>query len=132
MVTRQFNSVADLKNWISRSLIFWVERQGACINEIDLDTYSDRYHSCDILHAFAGECWCAVYHVEMALKGFTSTESDCMYVADDYSAFLRLSVRRTFNETCNVDFGCSLIDSLVSFLDDLEVYDKNGVVYVEY
>ena len=130
MATRKFNSLAEYKSWLSATLILFVDRHGACLNEISLDTYEDRCHACDILHEFAGGCRSAVYHIEKALKSYSCPEPDPYCVADDFSVFLRSDVRTSFGDTANIDYGCSLVDSLCGFLDFLEVDLVGGVICV--
>lgn len=132
MATRKFNSTDEFKSWLSSTLILFVDRQSACLNGIELDTYPERYHACDILHDFASGCWCAAYQVEKVLKGFVSSVSDPYSITDDYSRFLSNPPLSIFDSTANYSFGCCLLYILCSFLDSLEVEVKDGVLYVEY
>lgn len=132
MVTRQFNSADEFKTWLYSTLSVLADRQCACFNELSLDSYPDRFFACPILHEYAGGCWSACYHVVRSLREFVPTRMDSYYLPVQLCSFLGNSVRNSFGATVNITFGCLLVDILCGFLDDLEVCEKDGVVYVEY
>lgn len=130
--TRKFKTAQELFNWLIVTLNELVKRQYSLFNSLSLDTYQGRYAECGILNSFACGCQSSVYFVESALKCFVPSTDDPIYIAEELSDFLQNEVRPSFDENCEISFGCAFVDVLCSFLDGLEVDDVGGVIYVNY